>query len=81
MALHPVEGGEQLRLYRRLPDDHVEAEDVEGFDAVLHLAALSNDPLGDLNPDLTFDINWRASVHMAELAKQVEKLRGDRKAE
>ena len=31
--------------------------DLEGFDAVVHLAALSNDPLGDLNPDLTYDIN------------------------
>jgi nucleoside-diphosphate-sugar epimerase len=48
-----------------------EAADVEGFDAVLHLAGLSNDPLGDLNPDLTFAINHRASVRLAELAKQV----------
>ena len=31
----------------------VEARDLDGFDAVVHLAALSNDPLGDLNPDLT----------------------------
>ncbi|MCB9138417.1 MAG: SDR family oxidoreductase [Caldilineaceae bacterium] len=44
--------------------------DVDGFDAVLHLAGLSNDPLGDLNPELTYDINWRASVRLAELAKQ-----------
>lgn len=48
----------------------VELEDVQGFDAVLHLAGLSNDPLGDLNPDLTFDINWKASVRLAELAKK-----------
>ena len=47
----------------------VASEDVEGFDAVLHLAGLSNDPLGDLNPDLTFEINHRASVRLAELAK------------
>ena len=44
--------------------------DVKGFDAVLHLAALSNDPLGNLNPGLTEDINWRASVRLAELAKE-----------
>ncbi len=43
--------------------------DLEGFDAVVHLAALSNDPLGDLNADLTYDINHRASVRLAELAK------------
>jgi nucleoside-diphosphate-sugar epimerase len=46
-----------------------EASDLEGFDAVLHLAGLSNDPLGDLNPQLTFDINHVASVHLAKLAK------------
>ncbi len=49
----------------------VEARDLEGFDAVIHLAALSNDPLSDLNPDLTYAINHRASVRIAELAKQV----------
>src|SRR5258706_880843 len=47
------------------------AADVEGFDAVIHLAALSNDPLGNLNPDITYDINHRASVRLAELAKKV----------
>jgi nucleoside-diphosphate-sugar epimerase len=44
-------------------------KDLEGFDAVVHLAALSNDPLGNLNPDLTYDINYRASVRLAEFAK------------
>ena len=48
----------------------VEASDVEGFEAVLHLAGLSNDPLGDLNPELTFEINHRAAVRLAELAKE-----------
>ena len=43
--------------------------DVRGFDAVVHLAALSNDPLGNLNAGLTFDINHYASVHLARLAK------------
>jgi nucleoside-diphosphate-sugar epimerase len=47
-----------------------EVADLKGFDAVLHLAALSNDPLGNLNPDLTFDINHRASVRLAEMAKK-----------
>ncbi len=48
----------------------VGVSDLDGFDAILHLAGLSNDPLGDLNPRLTFDINYQASVRLAELAKQ-----------
>jgi len=44
--------------------------DLEGFDAVVHPAALSNDPLGDLDANLTYDINHRASVRLAELAKE-----------
>ncbi len=44
--------------------------DLDGFDAVIHLAALSNDPVGDLNPDCTFAINHRASVSLARAAKQ-----------
>jgi nucleoside-diphosphate-sugar epimerase len=47
----------------------VEPADVEGFDAVLHLAALSNDPLGDLDPAITADVNHRASVRLARLAR------------
>ncbi len=43
--------------------------DLAGFDAVVHFAALSNDPLGDLDPSLTYDINHLASVRLAELAK------------
>ena len=48
----------------------IEAADLDGFDAVIHLAGLSNDPLGDLNPQVTFDINHAASVHLARLAKE-----------
>ena len=47
----------------------VSTSHLEGFDAVLHLAALSNDPLSDLNPALTYDINLHASVRLAEAAK------------
>jgi nucleoside-diphosphate-sugar epimerase len=49
----------------------LEADDLDGVEAVLHLAALSNDPLGDLNPELTFAINHKASVRLARLAKSV----------
>src|SRR5207245_1661781 len=48
----------------------VEAADLGGFDAIVHLAALSNDPLGDLNPQLTYEINHLASVRLAALAKE-----------
>jgi nucleoside-diphosphate-sugar epimerase len=58
-----------------IPELRVDLRDVtpnhlEGFDAVLHLAALSNDPLSDINPGLTYDINLHASVGLAASAKQ-----------
>ncbi len=48
----------------------LEVADLLGFDAVLHLAGLSNDPLGDLNPALTYEINHQAAVRLAKLAKR-----------
>ena len=48
----------------------IQLADLEGFDAVMHLAALSNDPLGNVNPQLTFDINHVGSVRLARLAKK-----------
>ncbi len=48
----------------------VTAADLEGYDAVIHLAALSNDPLGNLNPELTFDINCHATLRLAQIAKE-----------
>jgi nucleoside-diphosphate-sugar epimerase len=59
---HDVPG---LRLDLR----DVRPDDLAGFDAVVHLAAISNDPLGDLNAECTLDINHRASVRLAELAR------------
>jgi nucleoside-diphosphate-sugar epimerase len=58
-----------------VPNLNVDLRDVtprhlEGFDAVVHLAALSNDPLGDLNKDITYDINQHASVRLARAAKE-----------
>ena len=47
----------------------VEPEHLTGFDAVVHLAGISNDPLGDLNPRGTYDINHEASVRLARAAK------------
>ena len=48
---------------------NVTPDDLAGFNAVVHMAALSNDPLGNLDPRLTYDINHRASVDLARLAK------------
>lgn len=47
----------------------VTPEDLTGFDAVVHLAAISNDPIGHLNPDATYDVNARGAVHMGAMAK------------
>jgi nucleoside-diphosphate-sugar epimerase len=48
----------------------VTVEQLAGFDAVVHMAALSNDPLGSLAPEITFDINHHASTRLARLAKE-----------
>jgi nucleoside-diphosphate-sugar epimerase len=47
----------------------LELDDLKGFDAVVHLAALSNDPIGNLNEKWTEEINFHATVRLAELAK------------
>ena len=47
----------------------VQAQHLEGFEAVVHLAALSNDPLSNLKPEITNEINFAASVRLAQLAK------------
>jgi nucleoside-diphosphate-sugar epimerase len=49
----------------------VEKDDLAGFDGILHLAGLSNDPLGDYRPQLTEEINEKASIRLARLAKSV----------
>jgi nucleoside-diphosphate-sugar epimerase len=65
--------GEEPRKFPSIRKDlrDVEAKDLKGFEAVIHLAGLSNDPLGNLNPNLTYDINHHASVRLARLAKEV----------
>ena len=65
--------GEEPRKFPSIRRDlrDVEAADLKGFDAVIHLAGLSNDPLGNLNPNLTYDINHHASVRLARLAKEM----------
>lgn len=65
---HFVPGIRRIPLMRKDVRD-VERADLAGFSAVLHLAALSNDPLGELNPKLTDEINHVASIRIAELAR------------
>lgn len=48
----------------------IDSNDVEGFDAIIHLAGLSNDPLGELAPNLTEEINFGGTIKIAELAKK-----------
>jgi nucleoside-diphosphate-sugar epimerase len=60
----------EWRPARRLDVRDVGLGELEGVDAVVHLAALSNDPVGDLNPDWTYDINRAASVALAAAAKR-----------
>jgi nucleoside-diphosphate-sugar epimerase len=55
---------------RRIDVRDVETSDLEGFDAVVHLAGLSNDPLGSLSPALTEAINFHATARLARLAKE-----------
>ncbi len=54
----------------RLDIRDVQEADLEGFEAVVHLAGISNDPLGDLNPNATADINHRATVRLARAARR-----------
>lgn len=60
--------GERQRITLDVRD--VEPRHLEGFDAVVHLAALSNDPLGDLSPELTHEINHHGTVRVARAAKE-----------
>jgi nucleoside-diphosphate-sugar epimerase len=55
-------------LHRDVRD--VTTDDLAGFDAVVHLAALSNDPIGDLNEELTYDINLSGTIRIAAAAKR-----------
>jgi nucleoside-diphosphate-sugar epimerase len=62
------EGGPEIHALARDVRD-VEVDDLVGFDAVIHLAAISNDPVGDLNPECTLAVNHRGSLHLAQTAK------------
>src|SRR5258705_159669 len=56
--------------HRQLDLRDVQPDDLEGFDAVIHLASLSNDPMCNLVPELTHQINYVGSVRLARVAKE-----------
>jgi nucleoside-diphosphate-sugar epimerase len=56
--------------YLRKDIRDVQLSDLRGIDAIAHLCALSNDPLGNLNPKITYEINFKGSVRLAKLAKK-----------
>jgi nucleoside-diphosphate-sugar epimerase len=62
-------GPDQLTAQRTLDTRNITAGDLAGFDAVVHMGELSNDPLGALDPSLTHAVNHSASVRLAELAR------------
>src|SRR5205823_7633326 len=75
LDMHLFEGCSLGPEPRAIPGTRVDvrdagAEHLSGFDAVIHLAAISNDPVGDLDPSCTYDINYRASVELARLAQR-----------
>ncbi len=59
--------------YKKINKDirKLEKSDLKGIDAVIHLAALSNDPMGALDPKLTEEINYNASIRLAKMAKEI----------
>ena len=60
------------RLVKQIQKDirNISAEDLAGIDGVIHLAALSNDPVGEFDPSLTEDINYKSTIKLAKLAKK-----------
>lgn len=66
--LFPMRGARPMILTKDIRE--ITAQDLEGFDAIAHLAELSNDPLGQQDPGLTHEINHLGSVRLAQLARQ-----------
>ncbi|WNZ29227.1 MAG: SDR family oxidoreductase [Candidatus Bathyarchaeota archaeon] len=63
-------GGVPCVPYLRKDIRDVEISDLNGIDSIIHLCALSNDPLGNFDPNITYEINCQASIKLAKLAKK-----------
>ena len=61
------------RKYKRIKKDlrNITLNDLKGFNCIIHLAAISNDPLGELSEKITYDINYKATVKLAKIAKRM----------
>ena len=73
MLFEPCVFGEKIskpEVELRVDIRDAKPEHFDGIDAVIHLAGMSNDPAGDLNPDATYEINHRASSRLGEMAKE-----------
>ena len=66
-------GFDEIPAYTWVKKDirHVEKKDLEGVDGIIHLSALSNDPMGDMDEKLTEEVNYRSTVRLAELARDI----------
>lgn len=69
-SLNPQNSKNYQQITKDIRD--IEKKDLEGIDAIIHLAALSNDPIGELSPSLTHEINYKASIRLAEMAKSLK---------
>jgi nucleoside-diphosphate-sugar epimerase len=63
---------EKQKEYKKIRKDirKVTKNDLKGIDAIIHLAALSNDPMGEINPNLTEEVNYKSTIKLARLAKK-----------
>jgi len=66
--------GEENSGYKQIKKDirDLSTDDLKDVSAICHLAALSNDPLGEINPNLTEEINYKATIRLAKLAKEAK---------
>ncbi len=67
-----IDDNHKKPVYKTIKKDirKITKKDLEGIDSIIHLSALSNDPMGEINPMLTEEINYKASVRLARLAKE-----------
>ena len=64
--------GKKDPVYKKIKKDirNITEKDLKGVDAIIHLSALSNDPMGEIDPSLTEEINYKSSIRLAKLAKE-----------
>ena len=62
-----------MKNYKKIKKDirDINKNDLKGIDSIIHLAGLSNDPLGEFSPRLTEDINYTATIRLAKLAQEI----------